>query len=142
MRAKLVSGRMLTLYSYRRLSTYGHAQVRQDEGGPKLLNDFSPPDNQFGGGLGYLVDSDTGKLLLTTRYVGSKASPQQHYQREYGVGYARRTLSTELGSDGVTPAGLVLHANAVFPTDTDLEEFQSIKCLRCILANLLHRALC
>ena len=89
-----MSSRTLTAHPPRRLSTYGHAQLRQDEGGPKLLNDFSPADNQFGGGLGYLVDSDSGDLMLTTRYVGSKASPQQHYQREYGVGYARRTLST------------------------------------------------
>jgi hypothetical protein len=75
-----------------RLSTYGHAQVRQDEGGPKLLSDYQPSDSQFGGGLGYLVDADSGELLLTTRFVGAAKAPQQHYQREFGVGYTRRTL--------------------------------------------------
>jgi hypothetical protein len=39
------------------------------QGGPKLLSDYNPPDSQFGGGLGYLVDSETSELLLTTRFV-------------------------------------------------------------------------
>lgn len=51
------------------LSTHGYAQVRQDEGGAKLLNDFSPADSQFGGGLGYLVEQSTGKLLLSSFYA-------------------------------------------------------------------------
>ncbi len=101
------------------LSTYGHAQVRQDEGGPKLLSDYQPADSQFGGGLGYLVDTDSGELLLTTRFVGSKAAPQQHYQREFGVGYTRRTLSTALEPDGVTPAGLVMEQRLVVPFGSD-----------------------
>jgi hypothetical protein len=68
------------------LSTHGYAQVRQDEGGPKLLNDYSPSQSQFGGGLGYFVDTDTGEVLLSTFY-GCDA-PQQ-YEREFGVGCAQ-----------------------------------------------------
>src|SRR5208337_1601224 len=34
------------------VSNYGHVRVRQDEGGPKLLNDYAPEMCQFGGGIG------------------------------------------------------------------------------------------
>ena len=66
-----------------------------------------------------MVNSDTGELLLTTRFVGATAAPQQHYQREFGVGYGRRTLSTALEPDGVTPAGLVMEQRLVVPFGTD-----------------------
>jgi hypothetical protein len=38
------------------LSTDGHVQVRADEGGATLLNDWDPSGStpQLGGGLGYL----------------------------------------------------------------------------------------
>ena len=39
-------------------SNHGHVRVRQDEGCPKFLNDVDPETNQFGGGLGYLIDGD------------------------------------------------------------------------------------
>jgi hypothetical protein len=90
------------------------AQVRQDEGGPKLLNDYSPADSQFGGGLGYLVDATSGELLLTTRYAGAAAAPQQHYAREFGVGYARRRLSQRRSPAG-DPEGLVAEQRLVVP---------------------------
>jgi len=37
-------------------SNYGHVRVRQDEGGPKFLNDYAPERGNFGGGFGYLTD--------------------------------------------------------------------------------------
>lgn len=90
------------------LSTHGHAQVRQDQGGPKLLNDFNPADNQFGGGVGYLVDSVTGELLLST-YYGSDAA--QAYERHFGVGYARRLLKRA--------DGLATEQRLIVPFGTD-----------------------
>ena len=100
------------------LSTAGYAQVRQDEGGPKLLNDHSPPDGQFGGGLGYLVDAGSGEVLLTTHYAGAAASPQQHYRRQFGVGHARRTLSQRLSASG-EPDGLVAENRLIVPFGSD-----------------------
>jgi len=65
-------------------SNYGHVQVRQDEGAPKLLNAYSPERSQFGGGLGWLTD---GTEVLGTWYTGN---PQQ-FERTFGMGYMRKT---------------------------------------------------
>ena len=40
-------------------SNYGYVQVRQDEGGPKFLNDYDPAQGHFAGGFGYLTDEQT-----------------------------------------------------------------------------------
>lgn len=65
------------------VSNYGYMQVRQDEGGPKFLNDYEPQRNRFGGGFGYLTD---GKVVLNTYYPGNG----DEFKRIFGVGYCRK----------------------------------------------------
>lgn len=67
-------------------SNYGHVRVRQDEGCPKLLNDFDPEMSEFGGGLGYLTD---GEQTLSTYYDGSDAE----FERIFGMGYYRKRVA-------------------------------------------------
>jgi hypothetical protein len=66
-------------------SNYGHVRVRQDEGAPKLLNDYAPDRGYFGGGFGYLTD---GKVMLSTFYPGGSES----FDRIFGVGYLRKKV--------------------------------------------------
>jgi hypothetical protein len=61
-------------------SNFGHVRVRQDEGGPKILNDVDPEMSQFGGGLGYLTD---GHETLSSYYDGRG----EGFERIFGVGY-------------------------------------------------------
>ncbi len=68
-------------------SNYGHVRVRQDEGGPKILNDVDPETHQFGGGLGYLTD---GAETLSTYYDGS----QPGFERIFGIGYFRKRVAS------------------------------------------------
>ena len=70
------------------VSNYGVVQVRQDEGGPKFLNDHSPERSQFGGGIGYLSD---GKEILSTYYPGNARS----FDRIFGMGYFRKKVAGE-----------------------------------------------
>ena len=67
------------------VSNYGHVQVRQDEGGPKFLNVYSPQRNQYSG-LGWLLgDSE----FLATWYPNNGVS----CDRIFGVGYFRKTVT-------------------------------------------------
>jgi hypothetical protein len=67
-------------------SNFGYVQVRQDEGGPKFLNDYDPAHGHFAGGFGYLTD---GKSVLSTFYPGGAVS----FERVFGMGYFRKTVS-------------------------------------------------
>ena len=67
-------------------SNYGYVQLRQDEGGPKFLNDYAPAEHRFGGGIGYLVD---GTLVAGTHYPSSAA---QSFERTFGTGYFCKQL--------------------------------------------------
>jgi hypothetical protein len=67
-------------------SNYGHVRVRQDEGAPKLLNDYAPDRGCFGGGIGYLTD---GEAMLSTLYPGGG----DRFDRTFGVGYLRKRVS-------------------------------------------------
>jgi Glycosyl hydrolase 36 superfamily, catalytic domain len=69
-------------------SNYGYVQVRQDEGGPKFLNDYAPALGHFGGGFGYLCDE---VLILSTFYPG----PAESFGRIFGIGYFRKTVRNE-----------------------------------------------
>jgi len=69
-------------------SNYGYVQVRQDEGGPKFLNDYDPPQNHYAGGFGYLTD---GKTMLSTFYPGKTDS----FERIFGIGYLRKTVQKD-----------------------------------------------
>jgi hypothetical protein len=66
-------------------SNYGYVQVRQDEGGPKFLNDYDPPHNHYAGGFGYLTD---GQTVLCTFYAGEADA----FERIFGIGYLRKTV--------------------------------------------------
>jgi hypothetical protein len=66
-------------------SNYGYIQVRQDEGGPKFLNDYDPHHNHHAGGFGYLID---GQTVLGTFYPGGADS----FERIFGIGYLRKTV--------------------------------------------------
>ncbi len=68
------------------VSNYGYVRVRQDEGSPKFLNDYSPERGQFGGGIGYLTD---GKNLLSTYFPGGGDS----FDRVFGMGYFRKKVA-------------------------------------------------
>lgn len=67
------------------VSNYGYVQVRQDEGSPKFLNDYSPEQNRYGGGIGFLADS---QLVLSTYYSGKNPS----MERIFGIGYLRKRV--------------------------------------------------
>jgi hypothetical protein len=67
-------------------SNYGYVQLRQDEGGPKFLNDYDPKRGTYAGGFGYLTD---GHTILSTYYTGAAAS----FERIFGIGYLRKTVS-------------------------------------------------
>jgi hypothetical protein len=67
------------------VSNYGYVQVRQDEGSPKFLNDYSPEDGRYGGGVGFLSD---GKITLSTYYPGGGDS----FERIFGAGYFRKVI--------------------------------------------------
>ena len=69
-------------------SNYGHVRVRQDEGGPKILNDVDPEAHQYGGGIGYLTD---GHETLSTWYESSNPS----FERIFGIGYFRKRVSSQ-----------------------------------------------
>ncbi len=66
-------------------SNFGHLQVRQDEGGPKFLNDYLPTEAAFGGGLGYASDGET---IVGTCYGGA----HDRFQRTFGLGYVRKIV--------------------------------------------------
>jgi hypothetical protein len=66
-------------------SNYGYVQVRQDEGGPKYLNEYDPTRGHFAGGIGYLSD---GVENLCTYYSGKNKS----FERIFGIGYYRKKV--------------------------------------------------
>lgn len=69
-------------------SNFGYVQVRQDEGSPKYLNDYSPEHNRYGGGIGFLTD---GKAVLSTCYPGGGES----FERILGEGYLRKIARSD-----------------------------------------------
>ena len=69
-------------------SNFGHMQVRQDEGGPKFLNDYIPSEGEFGGGIGWLSD---GARVLSTCYTGRA----QQFERLFGMGYYRKRVADD-----------------------------------------------
>jgi hypothetical protein len=72
-------------------SSFGYVQVRQDELGPKFLQDVNPPAHQFGGGIVYLIDSQTRELLASSFFTGQQQRPPA-VNRSFGLGY--RTVET------------------------------------------------
>jgi hypothetical protein len=68
------------------VSNYGYVQVRQDEGGPKFLNDYFPEQNRYGAGIGFLAAEN---ILLSTYYSGSAES----FDRIFGMGYLGKRVT-------------------------------------------------
>jgi hypothetical protein len=68
------------------VSNYGYVQVRQDEGGPKFLNDYFPDQNRYGAGIGFLAAEN---VLLSTYYSGTADS----FDRVFGMGYLRKRVA-------------------------------------------------
>jgi hypothetical protein len=68
-------------------SNYGHVQVRQDEGSPKFLNDYCPEQDRYGGGIGFLADSEG--FALSTYYIGKA----EMFDRVLGIGYLQKRVS-------------------------------------------------
>ena len=66
-------------------SNYGYIQVRQDEGGPKFLNDYDPAHGHYAGGFGYLTD---GRAKISTFYSGGSTN----FERIFGCGYLRKKV--------------------------------------------------
>jgi hypothetical protein len=102
-------------------SNYGYIQVRQDEGGPKFLNDYHPDSGLFGAGIGYLTD---GNEILGTYYPGSGAS----FERFFGMGYLRKqttgknfsvdqTIYAPFGDDPVLISEVVISSQSPKPTN-------------------------
>ena len=69
-------------------SNYGYIQLRQDEGGPKYLNDYNPENQQYAGGFGYLSD---GNHFLSTFF----SSKTDIFERYYGIGYMRKVVEDQ-----------------------------------------------
>ncbi len=101
-------------------SNYGYIQVRQDEGGPKFLNDYHPDSGLFGAGIGYLTD---GSEILGTYYPGAGTS----FERYFGMGYLRKqvtgknfsvdqTIFAPFGDDPVLISEVVISSQSHKPT--------------------------
>jgi hypothetical protein len=71
------------------VSNYGYMQVRQDEGGPKFLNDYSPEHARYGGGIGFLAEGE--HLVLSTYYTGAADS----FERVFGMGYLQKRVASQ-----------------------------------------------
>ena len=71
-------------------SNYGYLQVRQDEGGPKFLNDYHPESGLFGAGIGYLTD---GEEVLGTYYPGANPGTPASFERFFGMGYLGKQVT-------------------------------------------------
>ncbi len=102
-------------------SNYGYIQVRQDEGGPKFLNDYHPETGLFGAGIGYLTD---GEEILGTYYPGTGVS----FDRFFGMGYLRKqtagknfsvdqTIYAPFGDDPVLISEVVITSQSPKPTN-------------------------
>ena len=71
------------------VSNYGYVQVRQDEGSPKFLNDYSPEHRHYGAGIGFLADGDS---VLSTYFPGQGES----FDRDMGIGYLRKKVAGKM----------------------------------------------
>lgn len=79
-------------------SNNGSVRVRQDEGGPRFLNDFDPDSEQYAGGLGWLTD---GSESLSTWYAGGTP----WFERHFGMGYYRKKVwSRKYSADQIISA--------------------------------------
>ena len=103
-------------------SNYGYINVRTDEGGPKLLNDFYPVSGtQFGGGIGYLCANTTtsnNQLLLSTlfNHTTDPRCASARFDRHMGIGYVRKIVD---GCSIETGTAATVTQDLIVPTGTD-----------------------
>ena len=81
------------------LTTDGTVSLRQDEGGPKLLNDYVAEDAQIRGGFGFV---NAGKnVLVSSRFENASTfrpkNLTQKFSHTLGIGYYRKQ-STDHGA--------------------------------------------
>ena len=98
-------------------SNYGSIRVRTDEGGPKLLQDLHPPDNNYGGAFGYLV-ANNATLLLSSFFnsTGAAEACAATTTRAFGLGYAR--VGAAAGCAGGGARAEVVH-DVIVPPGSD-----------------------
>lgn len=65
-------------------SNFGYIKIRQDEGGPKFLNDYTPKNRQYAGGFGYFVAG--------TNCLGTFYQEQENFERVFGCGYFKKRV--------------------------------------------------
>jgi hypothetical protein len=70
------------------VSNFGYLQVRQDEGSPKYLNDYSPEHHRYGAGVGFLLDQTS---VVSTFYPGNAES----FERIWGEGYVQKIVKAK-----------------------------------------------
>lgn len=68
-------------------SNYGYMRIREDEGGPKFLNDYNEQEKEYAGGFGYLKYKDK---VLSTYYFDDS-----NMKRYFGAGYFRKIVENE-----------------------------------------------
>ena len=96
-------------------SNYGYVQIRQDEGAPKFLNDYSPSRSQYGGGVGFLT---AGKEFVSTFFPGNA----RLFDRVFGIGYFRKRVTggnytadqvifAPFGDDPLVISQVTIHTN-------------------------------
>ena len=68
-------------------SNYGYMRIREDEGGPKFLNDYDESRDEYAGGFGYLK---YGSHVLSTYYF-----PDSDMDRYFGAGYFRKVVRNQ-----------------------------------------------
>ncbi len=68
-------------------SNYGYVRIREDEGGPKFLNDYNESKNEYAGGFGFWKSE--GSVLSTYYTDGSRM------KRQFGSGYFSKDVENE-----------------------------------------------
>jgi hypothetical protein len=75
--------------------TNGDVSVRQDEGGPKLLNAYYPEKGQYRGGFGYVIDNAKSAIILSTRVPATLTPDIKTFKLQFGVNYALKVTWNE-----------------------------------------------
>eukprot|EP00729_Bicosta_minor_P016853 gene16853-26961_t len=88
-------------------SNYGSFRVRQDEGGPKWLNDANvddPSGHLHGGGFGYLYDGGRGTLGGAAAAAGAEGAPYYKQPPILTTAFTSTVVAGDDGDDAAAPA--------------------------------------
>eukprot|EP00118_Oscarella_pearsei_P006659 m.30539 g.30539 ORF g.30539 m.30539 type:complete len:904 (+) comp31353_c0_seq2:169-2880(+) len=75
--------------------TNGEVSFRQDEGCPKLFNDYDGENGQFRGGIGFLADHSTQAVVLSSRAINSLNPEIANFSLVFGVNYVLKSTWNE-----------------------------------------------